>query len=211
MLVIFDCDGVLVESEHLAAQVFSQTLVAAGVPYTAQQCMSEFRGLTLDACMAHLEKMHPGVLAPDFLSQLEGATLSAFETSLTAVDGVLPVIEQLERLGRPFCVASNGGYRKLCHSLEVTGLWPYFEGRCFSAEWVARGKPEPDLFLLAAESLGVPAHFCTVVEDSSAGVRAALAAGMRVVQYVAETRSEDRGVPTFADMRQLPALLGLPA
>lgn len=210
MLVIFDCDGVLVDSEHLAAWVFAQTLAAAGIDYTAERCLSEFRGLTLVACMARLHDTYPGVLAQDFLVELERATLSAFEKSLQPVPGVVPVIERLESLDRPLCVASNGGYRKLCHSLEVTGLWPHFDGRCFSAEWVAQGKPAPDLFQLAAESMGVPPHFCTVVEDSPTGVKAALAAGMRVVQHVAQTEPFGQGVPTFVDMQQLPELLSLP-
>lgn len=208
MLVIFDCDGVLVDSETLAAKVFAEILHGEGVRgYSPERCMNDFRGLTLSACLTHLQERHPGALPDDFISKLERATAVAFAAQLKPVVGVVQVVEQLARVGRPFCVASNGGFLKMRHSLEITGLWSYFEGRSFSSEWVAQGKPAPDLFLLAAESLGVPPAFCIVVEDSSAGVHAALAAGMRVLQYTADTPAAHKDVPVFSSMDQLPGLL----
>ena len=128
----------------------------------------------------------------------------------------MPGIEAaLDRIRQPMCVASSGEPAKIRHSLELTGLLPRFEGRLFSAEQVARGKPHPDLFLYAAESLGVSPSGCAVIEDSLNGVHGAAAAGMRVFAYeptAALVRGwhgafRDAGAAIFQDMEELPALL----
>lgn len=184
MLVIFDCDGVLVDSEKLAAEVFSSCLQELAIDMDPQQCYAQFKGHTLDYCLAWLKKNHPAV-PQSFLQTLGEETTKAFASSLKAVPGVEDVILDLRKRNIPMCVASNGGHEKIEHSLEVTGLLKYFPVARFSRDDVPRGKPAPDLFLHAAEVMGVPTAFATVVEDSLTGVRAAQAAGMRVLVYQA--------------------------
>lgn len=209
MLIIFDCDGVLVDSEQLAAEVFSNELRRNGTAWTADECHRQFRGYTLRHCLELLNRSLAEPLPSDFLEKLQEATRLAFESSLKAVEGVAPVLELLQSRGIPFCVASNGSYEKMEHALRVTGLYPYFENRCYSAEAVAQGKPAPDLFLLAAESLGVNPRFCHVIEDSAAGMHAAAAAGMRALYYNPLEQTTESDCIAFNSMRQLPQLLGI--
>lgn len=212
MLVIFDCDGVLVDSERLAAEVFAQQLAAEGVALTAAECLSKFKGLTLSACIHVIEREFQRPLAEDFLNNLKCATRTRFARELQPVTGVVAALDWLNRRGVAKCVASNGGVEKIRHSLAVTGLDHYFP-HLFSADQVARGKPEPDLFLLAAQILVREPMQCIVVEDSITGVRAALSAGMLPLLYTAGdmdaavSSSTIAGVPTFKSMQQLPDLL----
>lgn len=209
MLIIFDCDGVLVDSEKLAAEVFSSELLRHGVTWSAEECHGRFRGHTLSYCLALLQDTLSDSLPDDFLEGLQEATRLAFESSLKAVDGVDTVLTQLQARAIPFCAASNGSYAKMEHALRITGLYPAFEHRCYSAEAVAQGKPAPDLFLFAAESVGVDPRFCYVIEDSAAGLQAAQAAGMHVLLYSAAGQSGDRSCVSFSSMDQLPGLLGI--
>lgn len=182
MLVIFDCDGVLVDSEGLAATAFARALAEIGVPWSAAECLARFRGLTLSACFALLRDA--GHLLPDdFAARLHRIETPLFAAQLQAVAGVREVLEQLCAANIPFCVASNGRRAKIEASLTTAGLREFFAERVFSAEQVACAKPSPELFLLAAESMGVPARYCVVVEDSVAGVTAAKAAQMKVIGY----------------------------
>ena len=148
----------------------------------------------------------------DFTDLLEDAERVAVEEGLRAVPGIANVVRLVVASGMGTCVASNGSPDAIAQRLKLTGLYPWFEGRLFSASTVARGKPYPDLFLHAAETLGYPPSDCVVVEDSVPGVRAGLAAGMRVLMYTAESNSataDALGVERFSDMTVLPALLGL--
>lgn len=213
MLIIFDCDGVLVDSEQLAAEVFSTELRLYGVSWTANECRRRFRGHTLTYCFELLQDCLPDPLPNNFLEGLQESTRQAFESSLKAVDGVRPILELLQKRNIPFCVASNGNYEKMKHALRITGLYSFFENRCYSAEAVTEGKPAPDLFLFAAESLGVSPRFCCVIEDSVVGLQAATAAGMRPLHFDAwgvEAESTYKGVyPSFNRMSLLPELLGI--
>lgn len=212
MLIIFDCDGVLVDSEILAAEVFSSCLQKFNIDLGPEQCYAHFRGHTLDFCKAWLSEKYPEI--PDnFLQFLETETERVFTSSLRAVEGVEKVLLYLQERRVAFCVASNGGHKKIEHSLGVTGLLPYFSNARFSREDVSKGKPAPDLFLFAAEAMGVPPKFTVVVEDSIAGMQGALAAGMRVLAYQEEgqyAKSENRlpdDIILFCAMCDLPALL----
>jgi HAD superfamily hydrolase (TIGR01509 family) len=209
MLVIFDCDGVLVDSEPLAARVFAEHLATFGVVLSAAACETKFRGHTMDYCLGVLEAEYPGVLPPDFLDSLAWATQEAFGRDLKPVDGVEGVLQWLQGQGLPFCVASNGALSKVHHSLAVTGLRDYFGDHCYSAEQVTRGKPHPDLFLHAAQSMGAEAAQTLVVEDSIAGVTAAMQAEMKVLRYGAPLDVKQRRVAAFNDMEQLPHLIQL--
>lgn len=206
MLIIFDCDGVLVDSEALASHVFAEQLAEEGLPLTAEQCQAKFQGLTLSDCLLAIEQEFMCTLSIGFLERLKEATQQRFEHALMPVKGVEQVLSWVQESGHAMCVASNGGREKIRHSLTVTRLLPHFN-HLFSADQVARGKPEPDLFLFAARALGYAPSACIVVEDSVAGVRAAQSAGMNVIFY-GEGRSEwGSTVPVFTDMKQLPGML----
>lgn len=183
MLVIFDCDGVLVDSEKLAAEVFSSCLAEENILLDSQQCFDVFRGHTLSYCFSWLRENQKQPLSGNFAEKLAQSTRSNFEKNLRPVPGVLQLVELLKMKKVPYCVASNGERDKIEHSLKVTGLLPLFVDKKFSREDVARGKPAPDLFLYAAKAMGVSPVKTTVIEDSSAGVTAALAAGMNVIFY----------------------------
>ena len=189
MLVIFDCDGVLVDSEPLAAQVFSELLSELNIKHSASECYERFHGHSLAHCFRWIEAQFATRLPDDFGEQLAFKTRLKFEQGLRPVVGVERVLESLQERQIPFCVASNGAHAKMHHSLMITGLQRFFSGknanpeRRYSYEDVAEGKPAPDLFIHAAELMGVPAKFCVVVEDSPTGYQAARAAGMRLLKY----------------------------
>lgn len=184
MLVIFDCDGVLVDSERLGAQVFSALLAGEGISMTVDACFNVFRGMTLSACFEWIEQRWSCTLSDDFLTNLNTATQLLFRQELKPIKGVESVLKHLRQRTIPVCVASNGGREKIANSLASTGLNRYFSSEsCFSAQQVNHGKPDPALFLYAAETLGVAPRFCTVIEDSLAGCEAAKAAGMKLIFF----------------------------
>jgi phosphoglycolate phosphatase len=206
--VIFDCDGVLVDSEPLANRVMHEQLAGAGFHLTLSQCNELLMGRTLHDCVAIIETHAGKTLPGGFMGDVEQATRLTFDLDLRAVDGVAKV---LQTLTTPFCVASSGSREKINHSLKLTSLDRFFsKERIFSADQVSRGKPAPDLFLGAAEQLGVAAHDCVVVEDSIPGVEAGCAAGMTVLGYAARTTPRSlqvAGASVFTSMDQLPELL----
>lgn len=206
VLTIFDCDGVLVDSETLAAQIFAEQLEGQGIRLAADDCKARFKGFTLDDCLHAIEGEFSYTLPKDFLAELRAATAQRFGERLQPVPGVDGVLSWLYDSGKAVCVASNGGMEKIHHSLHVTGLAEYFK-HVFSADQVARGKPEPDLFALAARTLGFKASECIVIEDSATGIAAARRAGMHVLFYSAEGIELDGDVPTFTRMEQLPNML----
>ena len=181
-LVIFDCDGVLVDSERLAVRVEVQLLDEFGWQVSEAEVLDRFVGRS-DAHMLSMVEAELGRPVPEFMDQYRTRLFEAFESELSVVDGVVDVLDQLERHGMATCVASSGTHAKMSRTLGLTGLWDRFDGRIFSATEVERGKPEPDLFLFAAAAMGVGREQCVVVEDSRAGITAARAAGMRSVGY----------------------------
>lgn len=218
-LVIFDCDGVLVDSEPLAAQVFAEALRDLGAAAHPQQMDERFRGRSLKDCIEEVRREWKVHLPDDFEEQLVERTRRAFEGGLKAIVDVTVALEFLRQEGIATCVASSGGPEKIRHSLELTRLTPFFRdasGRAqlFSASQVARGKPAPDLFLFAAAQLGRTAEECIVVEDSQVGVQGAIAAKMRVFAFSPEGVDSSHGqalracgATPFERMAQLPALL----
>lgn len=185
MLIIFDCDGVLVDSEILASKVFSTCLANVAIKLSPEQCYEQFRGQTLEYCFAWLELRFSQKLPGNFASTLAHETEKTFQLSLKPVEGIVNLLKKLQARSIPFCVASNGSHEKIEHSLRVTSLLHFFRDTRFSRADVVRGKPAPDLFLFAADSIGVPPEYCVVVEDSEAGLRGALDAGMRVHYFQA--------------------------
>jgi HAD superfamily hydrolase (TIGR01509 family) len=209
-LVIFDCDGVLVDSEPLANRVFTEALRQIGVEISYEEVCRTFIGLSMSRCMEIVER-RLGRPAPEgFVDRLQARTYEAFRAELRPVRGVA---RALERIDLPLCVASSGEPEKMRLSLGLTGLLDRFEGRLFSATEVARGKPWPDLFLHAARSLGARPEGCVVIEDSAPGVLAARAAGMAVLGYAGEGSGAGlaaAGARVFHDMEELPRLLAEP-
>jgi len=207
-LVIFDCDGVLVDSERITNEVFVKMLNELGLPLQLEDMFEQFVGHSMEQCMAKITAMLGRQPPEGFLADYRVRTRAVLESKLVAVPGIPEVLEQLTL---PYCVASSGDHDKMRTTLGVTGLWPRFEGRIFSVTDVTAPKPAPDVFLHAAATLGFAPADCVVIEDTPTGVRAAVAAGMTVFAYAALTpaqRLRDAGAHfIFDNMRQLPALL----
>jgi HAD superfamily hydrolase (TIGR01509 family) len=191
--IIFDCDGVLVDSEPVSNRALAETLTELGVPMTAEESIRRFMGRSWGTVEAHVAEVAGGV-PPDLRERYRERMFGAFAAGLRPVDGVEAVLDAVQRAGLPTCVASSGDPEKIAFTLGLTGLLPRFEGRIFSAAEVARGKPAPDLFLHAAARMGWAPAATTVVEDSPAGVEAGRAAGMRVLAYAG-------GLTDEADLR----------
>jgi HAD superfamily hydrolase (TIGR01509 family) len=180
-LVIFDCDGVLVDSEILSAEVEAEALSHLGVPVTSQDVMSRFLGLTQAELERKFERDYGIRLPPDHAQTTSQMLRKAYLTRLDPVPGVRKVIEEL---AIPFCVASNSPPSKLGLGLSVTNLFELVYPNIFCSKLVARGKPAPDLFLYAAKTMGADPARAIVVEDSVVGIKAAKAAGMLAIGFV---------------------------
>ncbi|NUP14121.1 MAG: HAD family hydrolase [Polyangiaceae bacterium] len=211
-LVIFDCDGVLVDSERITNLVFAELLAELGLHFTLDDMFEHFVGLSMPQC---LEKIHGYLGRPppdDFVSRYVVRRDEALKARLTPIPGIEAA---LDALSLPFCVASSGAHEKMRLTLGLTGLWRRFEGRIFSTADVAKPKPAPDVFLYAARTLGAPPAACVVIEDSPTGVSAAVAAGMTVLGYSAlmpAARLKAAGAHhCFDAMLALPGLIELGA
>ncbi|UHC15643.1 HAD family hydrolase [Methylobacterium currus] len=179
-LVIFDCDGVLVDSEPISLARLTENLQRIGVPIDLYTVARRFTGTSMTSIMAHIATDY-GVPAPEgFVDAVRAETLRAFDAELTAIAGAGAVLEAMRKRR---CVASSSDPQRLRHALALTGLLEHFDGHVFSAAMVARGKPFPDLFLYAASEMGVAPEACVVIEDSVPGVTAARAAGMPVLGF----------------------------
>jgi HAD superfamily hydrolase (TIGR01509 family) len=207
-LVIFDCDGVLVDSERIAIRVEAEFLAELGWPLTEAEIIERFMGHTSEYMDQAIEFQLGSRLPRDWKDQFQRRYREAFAAELVPVDGVL---EALDQITVPTCVASSGSHDKLRLTLGHTGLYERFEGRIFSGYEVANNKPAPDLFLHAAARMGAEPARCAVVEDSRPGVQAARAAGMAAFGYAGGLTPPERlageGTVVFTDMRDLPRLL----
>jgi HAD superfamily hydrolase (TIGR01509 family) len=210
--VIFDCDGVLVDSEVLAAPILADTLTALGLPTTSADVERDFKGRSWEHGLGVIRARRDGAEPwPELRERYRAALFAAFDAELRPVAGVIEALDQIDAAGLPRCVASSGDHERIRRGLHAAGLLDRFpDETIFSADDVARGKPAPDLFLHAAERMGFDPARTTVVEDSVAGVRAGVAAGMRVLGYAdgADASSlRAAGAEPFADMTALPRLL----
>jgi HAD superfamily hydrolase (TIGR01509 family) len=205
-LVVFDCDGVLVDSERLAVRTEAEILGSLGWPLTEAEVIERFVGRSAEYMHAQIQAQLGRPI--DWEKEFETRYRKVFERELRPVEGIAETLRALETSS---CVASSGTHARIRFSLGLTGLLEHFQGRIFSAQDVARGKPAPDLFLYAADHMGVRPEACAVVEDSPAGVEAALAAGMAAFAFaggvVPAERLRGDGVVVFDDMRLLPGLL----
>jgi len=187
-LVIFDCDGVLVDSELIFARVLAECLVAMDFPTTIEEAVTLGFGKNRATLSAAVEARFGHALPDAFFATFAARSAAVFERELLPVPGVE---ELLAALPLPRCVASNGHLDRVRTRLAVTRLLPFFDPHVFSAIQVAAGKPAPDLFLFAAGRLGTPPQRCIVVEDSAAGVEAAIAAQMPVVGFCGGSHCAD--------------------
>jgi HAD superfamily hydrolase (TIGR01509 family) len=206
-LVIFDCDGVLVDSDRISLRIQADWISALGVETSYEDCVRDFLGLGMPATLEIVSERLGRPLPPGSVEELDDAVREAFRRELRPVAGIA---EALEAIDLPTCVASSGSQAKMRLTLSLVGLWDRFAGRIFSAEEVQSGKPAPDLFLHAAAQMRTPPPRCVVVEDSTFGVAAARAAGMPAFGYAPEGgggRLAREGARTFESMSELPALL----
>ena len=211
-LVIFDCDGVLVDSEPIAARLTAEAVSELGWQMSAEVAKAEFLGDTFTNIIRRVEEKLGHGVPTDWPARSQANLLAALERELEPVAGVRGVIDTLVAAGVSLAVGSQGTHEKMKLTLGVTGLLPYFEGRVFSASQVARPKPAPDLFLLAAQTLGFSPSQTVVIEDSTRGVNAALAAGMRILGYTASVGRDAiiaAGAEPVDDLALVPAMLGL--
>jgi HAD superfamily hydrolase (TIGR01509 family) len=208
-LVIFDNDGVLVDSERLANRVLADLLTEHGWARTTDQCADEFRGGSLARVRAAFARATFRDLPALFDVAYQERLFAGLRAGLATIAGVRSVLDRLDAIGVPFCLASSGTRDRILLTLNSTGLMPRFAGRIFSAEAVENPKPAPDLFLHAARSLGADPARCAVVEDSEAGIEAARAAGMTAFGYTAVASAARLGGADvlFHSMDDLPDLL----
>jgi HAD superfamily hydrolase (TIGR01509 family) len=213
-LVIFDCDGVLVDSEVISCRAHAETLNRHGYPITADQVLQRFLGVSDREARQAIETEIGRKLPEDFEAEVKAATLKFYAGDLRAIPHAGDAIAAI---ALPKCVASSGTPEKIHHGLTCAGLFDILAPHIFSAGQVKRGKPAPDLFLFAAEQMKVAPSQCIVIEDSVPGVTGARAAGMTVLGFHggshcgpghAEMLRIAGAAMTFDDMRQLPDLIG---
>jgi HAD superfamily hydrolase (TIGR01509 family) len=213
-LIIFDCDGVLVDSEVISCRAHAATLTRHGYPITEDQVFDRFLGRSMRQATLEVEAELGRSLPDDFHTQVYAEIFQSFATSLEATPHI---VETLAAITLPVCVASSGPPEKISASLNRVGIYDRFSPHIFSAVQVKHGKPAPDLFLFAAEAMKVSPARCLVIEDSVSGIAAARAAGMTVLGYYggshcrpghAETLRAAGAAVTFDDMRELAGMIG---
>jgi HAD superfamily hydrolase (TIGR01509 family) len=207
-LVIFDCDGVLVDSEPITNRIFAQMLNEFGIAISLEDMFERFVGRSMAQCLEIVTKMLGRPVPPHFVEEYHTRSASALRSELKAVPDIETVLAAMRM---PYCVASSGSHEKMQITLGVTGLLPQFSGKMYSVTEVAQSKPFPDVFLYAARQQGVAPAQCAVIEDTPTGVRAGVAAGMTVFGYCALTPKQrliEAGAHhTFERMRDLPSMI----
>ncbi len=213
-LVIFDCDGVLVDTETIAGAMFAEFVRAEGYSGSHEECLQTFRGRSVKSAIEIVEADIGRRLPPDWADGIEGEVQKIFRQAIDPIPHVHHVTDFVEDRGLARCVASSSVMDHIENAVEKIGLVDHFAGNLFSATMVENGKPAPDLFLHAAREMGHAPDVCLVIEDSLPGVQAGVAAGMRVFGYAGDKATDGRtlaeaGATVFDDMRKLPTLMGL--
>jgi HAD superfamily hydrolase (TIGR01509 family) len=213
-LVIFDCDGVLVDSEPIAGAMFSEFVRAEGYSGSHEECLRTFRGRSMVSAVEIIEADIGRALPAEWPERVEQAVMAVFLDALDPIEHIHHVTEAVERAGLSSCVASSSKMPHIVNSVTKIGLADHFGENLFSASMVDRGKPAPDLFLHAGHAMGHVPEFSIVIEDSLPGVQAGVAAGMKVFGYAGDVQTDwqalaNAGAIVFDDMRQLPALMGI--
>jgi len=189
-LVIFDCDGVLVDSEPLANEELRKALAEQGLDMSFDAVVETFVGLSMNKVVSIAGGKLDHDLPDDFLDRLQIKTFAAFEQDLKPVAGIRDILTQLQDMPQKICVASSGSFEKMDMTLGLTNLKGFFQDNIFSASQVKRGKPYPDLYLYAAKQMDYDPARCLVIEDSLPGVQGAVAAGMDVLAYSVRGQSQ---------------------
>jgi HAD superfamily hydrolase (TIGR01509 family) len=212
-LLIFDCDGVLVDTEPVSNRVLAEAIREAGVAMSVEEVTEVFAGMRLDDIAAGVEERLGKRLPEGWVVAFEERRAGEFRKGVEAIRGVADALMAIDAAGIQTCVASQASLQKMRLTLGLSGLIEHFEeSSLFSSRMVERGKPYPDLFLFAARSMGFQPADCVVVEDGVLGARAARRAGMNVLGYAPDGNGghlAGEGATTFASMARLPALLGL--
>jgi HAD superfamily hydrolase (TIGR01509 family) len=204
--VIFDNDGVLVDSEAISNRVLVDMAASVGVSMELDDAIENFSGVSMSSTLDYLKTHATREFPDDFEAEFRRRTFELFKTDLKPVDGVVEVLRQLEQAGIPFCVASSGPREKIRLSLSTTGLIQHFDKRIFSSYDINSWKPNPDFFLYAAREMGFQPGDCAVIEDSLAGVKAAKAGGFEVFAYgdqKNQSKLETLGAKVFFEMKEL--------
>ena len=207
--IIFDCDGTLVDSEHLTNEVIAEMAAELGIDITGEEATKMFGGKTLDAVIYGMKELSQRDIPEDWLPRLIQKVSNAYKTDLIPMDGIKEI---LDTISVPICVASNGEPLHVNGSLKLTGLSKYFGDNIFTASMVGIPKPAPDLFLYAANKMNFKPEECIVIEDSIPGVTAAVRANIKVyglIKLCSENELINAGAIPFRNMNELPDLLGL--
>ncbi|GGI58339.1 HAD family hydrolase [Winogradskyella haliclonae] len=205
--IIFDCDGVLVDSEPIGNKVLVDMSNALGSNINLDYAYNHFKGNSIQAVVAHISTIITKPLPHDFVEEYRRRSYEAFKSNIKPVEGVKDVVNNLKI---PFCVASSGPEKKIKLNLKLTGLLPYFEGKIFSCYAIQKWKPEPDIFLLAAKTMGFEPSECLIIEDSFTGVQAAKNGGFDVFAFFADDYNDELSQISdkhFDNMLNLPSLL----
>lgn len=202
-LVIFDCDGVLVDSEQIANQALVDCLADLQIVMSVAEATRSFRGRKLAESLTEIEETKGCTLPESFETELRQRMSEYFESRLKPINGAVDAVRRILHLK---CVASNGPLQKTKRNLEITGLHHHFAENIFSAYTLQKWKPDPDLFLHACEKMGSDPSHSVVVEDSESGIQAALAGGFKVLAFGFQTTERSDVIP-FKEMSELPALI----
>lgn len=210
LCLLFDCDGTLVDSEPLLAEVMADTLTRAGLPFSAREYMERFRGVRFMNIVAELERHHgtlPDTVRDAAEIEMRRALAERMRRELQPIPNVRDTLEALGAY--PRCVASNGPEHKIRTALDSTGLRPFFDDRLFSGYTLNSWKPDPFLFLHAAQAMGFDPEHCLVIDDAAVGVAAGLKAGMRVVHInrFPDAETTPSGAICMTDMGELPGIV----
>ena len=193
-LVIFDCDGVLVDSETITNKIFMQMISEAGWAISFEECCAHFKGRSFASCLTDIEARLGRKLADNWLDQYYRKAYQALRTQVQIIPGAKEAVSTAQQAGWQVCIGSSGPMEKMEITLGRVGLWEVFEGLIFNASMVENGKPAPDLFLHAAGAMKTPPERCIVIEDSPVGARAARHAGMTCLGYIGGTLHDEDGL-----------------
>jgi HAD superfamily hydrolase (TIGR01509 family) len=205
--VIFDCDGVLVDSEPIGNKVMVEMANALGANIDLDYAYLHFKGNSLYKCMQHIRNIIEKELPADFESEYRRISFQRFKKEIQPVEGVVDLVQSLNV---PFCVASSGPENKIRLNLELTGLLPYFENKIFSCYAIEKWKPDPEIFIWASKMMGFHSSECVVIEDSIHGVEAAINGGFDVFAFTANDLNDElqeKATKTFDSMLNLKEML----
>jgi HAD superfamily hydrolase (TIGR01509 family) len=193
-LVIFDCDGVLVDSETLTNKVFARLIRAEGWDISFEECCDQLKGLSMVDCVAKIEARLGKKLHENWPEQYRKETYKTLDAQVQIMPGAREAVTLVRQAGKKHCIASSGPMEKMRITLGRTGLMDDFDGVVFNTDMVSRGKPHPDLFLYAASQMNVDPAACIVIEDSRYGAQAARAAGMACLGYIGGILKDEAGL-----------------